>query len=197
MQQYLIDNWVEITGAVMSFIYLYLSIREKAGLWIFGFLASLLYIWVFYHSKLYAEISLQLYYLFISIYGWITWQKKSETTHTNVLQISTIPKTQYFPYILATIGVFLVYYFVLKYLTDSPVPVADSFVGSLSIIATYMLAKKKIENWLVWIVVDAFACGLYFYKGLYPTTVLFAVYTTMAVVGYFQWKKKTIIEQRT
>lgn len=188
MQQYLIDNWVEITGAVLSLIYLYLSIREKAGLWIFGFFASLLYIWVFYHSKLYAEISLQFYYLFVSVYGWISWQQKSETTQSKVLQITTLSKNQYIPYFLGTIGVFLIYYVVLRFMTDSPVPVADSVVGSLSIIATWMLARKKIENWLVWILADAFACGLYFYKGLYPTAILFVVYTVMAVVGYFQWK---------
>ena len=188
MQQYLIDNCVEITGAVLSLIYLYLSIREKAGLWIFGFFASLLYIWVFYHSKLYAEISLQFYYLFVSVYGWISWQQKSETTQSKVLQITTLSKNQYIPYFLGTIGVFLIYYVVLRFLTDSPVPVADSVVGSLSIIATWMLARKKIENWLVWILADAFACGLYFYKGLYPTAILFVVYTVMAVVGYFQWK---------
>jgi nicotinamide mononucleotide transporter len=188
MQQYLIDNWVEITGAVLSLIYLYLSIREKAGLWIFGFFASLLYIWVFYQSKLYAEISLQFYYLFVSVYGWISWQQKSETTQSKVLQITTLSKNQYIPYFLGTIGVFLIYYVVLRFLTDSPVPVADSVVGSLSIIATWMLARKKIENWLVWILADAFACGLYFYKGLYPTAILFVVYTVMAVVGYFQWK---------
>lgn len=191
MMEYIQANWVEIAGAIISFIYLYFSIREKSALWIFGFLSSLLYIWVFFHSKLYAEISLQLYYLVISIYGWITWRQKSVTTHETVLHITRITSVQHIIlYFLSAVGVYFIYYFVLVYLTDSPVPLADSFVGSLSVIATYMLAKKKIENWLVWIVVDAFAAGLYFYKGLYPTTVLFVVYTVMAVVGYFQWKKK-------
>lgn len=190
MIEYLRINWIEITGVVFSLIYLFLSIREKSALWIFGFLSSLLYIWVFFHSKLYAEISLQLYYLIISVYGWITWQRKSEVTHNKSLVITRITsQKQFVHYSLSAVGVFFVYYFVLKYLTDSPVPVADSLVGSLSIIATYMLAKKKIENWLVWIIVDAFAAGLYFYKGLYPTTILFVIYTVMAVAGYFQWKK--------
>lgn len=191
MMDYIQANWIEITGAIISFIYLYFSIREKSALWIFGFLSSLLYIWVFFHSKLYAEISLQLYYLVISVYGWITWRRKSVITHETVLHITCITSVrQVVLYLLSAVGVYFVYCFVLVYLTDSPVPLADSFVGSLSVIATYMLAKKKIENWLVWIVVDAFAAGLYFYKELYPTTVLFVVYTVMAVVGYFQWKKK-------
>ncbi|MFV0391100.1 MAG: nicotinamide riboside transporter PnuC [Paludibacteraceae bacterium] len=188
--QYFIENWVEITGAAISVIYLILSIREKAGLWIFGFLSSLLYIRVFYHSKLYAEISLQLYYLFVSIYGWITWKFKPEDANKKKLEISRIEDKQILGYLLGTIGMFLVYFVILKFLTDSPIPFADSVVGALSIIGTWMLAKKKIENWLVWIVADAFAAGLYFYKGLYPTAILFVVYTTMAIVGYFQWKKK-------
>lgn len=190
--EYVKENWVEIAGAIISFIYLFFSIREKSALWIFGFLSSVLYIWVFFHSKLYAEISLQVYYLVISVYGWITWQRKSEITHDKTLVITDISsKKELLLYAAATIGVYFIYYYILKYLTDSPVPIADSFVGSLSIIATYMLAKKKIENWLVWIVVDAFAAGLYFYKGLYPTSILFVVYTVMAVVGYSQWKKKS------
>lgn len=194
MQQYFINNWVEITGAVISLIYLYFSIREKSALWIFGFLSSLLYIWVFFHSKLYAEISLQLYYLFVSVYGWITWQKKTEMSHSKALKISTIPVKHYAGYFFGTAGVFLIYFVVLKYFTDSPVPIADSVVGSLSVAATWMLARKKLENWLVWIAADAFACGLYYYKELYPTAVLFVVYTVMAVVGYLQWKKKLVAE---
>lgn len=194
VQAYLIANWVEITGAIISLIYLSLSIREKAGLWIFGFLSSLLYIWVFFHSKLYAEISLQLYYLVISVYGWIHWRKKSESTpdtSSKPLTVTRITeKRQIFYYAIGAIGVYMVYFLVLNYLTDSPVPGYDSVVGSLSVIATWMLAKKKIENWLVWIVVDGFAAWLYFYKGLYPTAILFVIYTCMAVVGYYQWKKK-------
>lgn len=187
--QYFINNWIEITGATISLIYLILSIREKAGLWIFGFLSSLLYIWVFYHSKLYAEISLQFYYLFVSIYGWITWRRKTKNTNEKAIVISRVSSREVYFYLSGTIAVFFLYFVILRYLTDSPVPVADSVVGALSIIATWMLAKKKIENWLVWIVADALAAGLYFYKGLYPTAILFVVYTTMAVVGYFQWKK--------
>ena len=188
---YLRLNWVEITGAIISFIYLFFSIREKSALWIFGFLSSILYIWVFFHHKLYAEISLQIYNSNIIIYGWITWQRKTAATHEKQLHITQISSYRHILlYFVAAIGVYFIYYFVLKYLPDSPVPIAYSFVGSLSIIATYMLAKKKIENWLVWIVVDAFACGLYLYKGLYPTAILFVIYTTMAVVGFYQWKKK-------
>ena len=190
MMDYLIKNWVEITGAVLSLIYLYLSIREKSALWIFGFISSLLYIFVFYRSKLYADMSLSFYYLGVSVYGWINWQRNADTTQHTKLQITRINgKMQMLQYVLGIVVTYLAYYLILQYLTDSPIPVADSVVGALSVIATWMLAKKKIENWLVWIVVDAFAAGLYFYKELYPTAILFVVYTCMAFVGYNQWKR--------
>ncbi|MEZ7867184.1 MAG: nicotinamide riboside transporter PnuC [Paludibacteraceae bacterium] len=190
MKDYITENWVEIAGAVLSLLYLYLSIREKSALWIFGFISSVLYIFVFFESKLYADMSLNFYYLGVSIYGWINWHRKNGQFKDSGLHITRISgKEQILSYLFGTIFVYLAYYLVLEFLTDSTIPVADSVVGALSVIATWMLARKKIENWLVWIVVDAFAAGLYFYKGLYPTTILFIIYTIMAVVGYYQWKK--------
>ena len=190
MKDYITENWVEIAGAVLSLLYLYLSIREKSALWIFGFISSLLYIFVFFESKLYADMSLNFYYLGVSIYGWINWHRKIGQFKDSGLHITRISgKEQILSYLFGTIFVYLAYYLVLEFLTDSTIPVADSVVGALSVIATWMLARKKIENWLVWIVVDAFAAGLYLYKGLYPTTILFIIYTIMAVVGYYQWKK--------
>lgn len=190
MTEYFFQNWVEIAGAVLSVIYLYLSIREKSALWIFGFISSLLYIFVFFESKLYADMSLSFYYLGVSIFGWITWQQKTTQLQDTKLHITRISgKKQLLQYVLGTLIAYLAYYLILQYLTDSTIPAADSVVGALSVIATWMLAKKKIENWLIWIVVDAFAAGLYFYKELYPTAILFVIYTVMAVVGYKQWKK--------
>ncbi len=190
MVNYLTSNWVEVAGAVLSLMYLYLSIREKSALWLFGFISSALYIVVFFRSKLYADMTLNFYYLGVSIYGWINWQRKSGKSGSQTLHISRISgKQQTAQYLLGTSVAFMTYYLVLRYLTDSTIPVADSVVGALSVVATWMLAKKKIENWLVWIIVDMFAAGLYFYKGLYPTTILFVVYSVMAVVGFYQWKK--------
>jgi len=188
---YLKTHWVEITGAVLSVIYLFLSIKQKSALWIFGFISSAFYVVIFFQSKFYADMSLQFYYLVVSVYGWINWQRKTGETKNSTLPTTRISgKKQYLEYIAGTIAVYLIYFFILYFLTDSPFPIADSVVGAFSVIATWMLAKKKIENWIVWIFVDAFAAGLYFYKNLYPTAVLFIVYTIMAVVGYFQWNKE-------
>ncbi|VBB45615.1 Nicotinamide mononucleotide transporter PnuC [uncultured Paludibacter sp.] len=185
---YVITNWVELLGAVLSLVYLYLSIKEKIGLWIFGFLCSTLYVIVFFSSKFYADMSLQVYYLVVSVYGWINWKKNADVK-THILPVTTISKQQYGLYIPTIFVIYLVYYIILKYFTDSPIPIMDSIVGALSVVATWMLAKKKIENWLLWIAADGIAVGLFVYKQLYPTAVLFVIYTIMAIVGYFQWKK--------
>ena len=187
---YITGHYIELLGTILSLIYLYLSIKEKIGLWIFGFLCSALYVIVFFQSGFYADMSLQFYYLVVSVFGWINWRKKDITENkTETLHITSLSKTQFAQYSIATVLIYIVYYLILRYLTDSTIPIMDSVVGALSVVATWMLAKKKIENWLLWIVADGIAIGLFIYKGLYPTAVLFMVYTVMAVVGYFEWKK--------
>ena len=186
---YLQTNWVEIIGVILSLIYIYLSIEQKVSLWIFGFLSSALYIVVFFQTKFYADMSLQFYYLVISVYGWFSWKKgnpdsgqelpATKTSNRLILQLG-----------LSSVLIYFIYYLVLAKFTDSTIPKADSLVGMLSVVGTWMLARKLIENWLVWIVADGIATGLFIYKGLYPTSILFFIYTVMAVVGYFQWKKQ-------
>lgn len=187
---YSIENWVEIVGAILSFIYLYLSVKQKKGLWIVGFLCSALYLVVFFQSKFYAEVTLQLYYLVVSVYGWIHWTFGAKNdAATQQLPVSRLEKRQILPVSLITFVIFASYFFFLNRFTDSPVPLGDSFTVALCIVATWMLAKKMLENWLLFIVADAFCVGLFLYKGLYPTAILFFVYTIMAVVGYFRWKR--------
>jgi nicotinamide mononucleotide transporter len=91
---------------------------------------------------------------------------------------------------LVSIGLFGVMAVVLINFTDSPVPYGDAFVTALSITATWMLARKLIEQWWIWVVVNIVSLGLFIWKELYPTSILFFFYFTMAVVGYYQWKKE-------
>jgi nicotinamide mononucleotide transporter len=185
---YLKEHWVEIVGAILSLIYLYLSIKEKVSLWFFGIISSIFYIVIFFQTKFYADMSLQFYYVIISIYGWIIW-KSGEKGNKKELPATRMSKRLFLNLIIATALIYIVYYLVLNRFTDSTIPNADSLVGALSIIGTWMLARKLIENWFVWIVADGLCVGLYIYKGLYPTVILFVIYTLMSVVGYFQWKK--------
>jgi nicotinamide mononucleotide transporter len=85
--------------------------------------------------------------------------------------------------------IFILIWFVLEYYTDSTIPIPDALATAMSIVATWMLARKILEHWLVWIFVDTFSIGLFWYKDLMPTVFLFVIYGTMAIVGYTEWKK--------
>lgn len=185
---YIQTNWIEIVGAILSLVYLYLSIKQQISLWLFGFLSSAFYIVVFFQTRFYADMSLQFYYLGVSVYGWINWKRGSQESGHELTAAKT-SKALMLRLLVASILIYAAYYIVLAKFTDSTIPKADSLVGMLSVIGTWMLARKLIENWLVWIVADGLATGLFFYKELYPTAILFIIYTGMAAIGYFQWKK--------
>ncbi len=186
---WIIQNYIEVIAASLGLIAIYLQIKQKVIYWPVSIVLVSLYIAVYIKAKLYADMSLQLYYLVISFYGWYYWmfgQKKKEEKKIPVTRASK--KTLYWS-LIAAIAFFIGISQILIYLTDSDVPYLDAFTTSLSFIATWMLARKIIENWLIWVIVDAVSAGIYIYKGLYPTTVLFAVLTVLAVVGYLSWMK--------
>ncbi len=202
MTHWLEQHWVEIFGTITGLLYIYLSIKEKASLWIVGFLTSAAYVYVFYKSKFYADMSLQVYYLVISVYGFYYWLKGGKTVEKQSQNDNKVPiKTTSLQLWAVLFVIFLVLFvimgYVLEHYTDSPVPWWDAFTTAASIIATWMLARKLIEQWLIWIVVDLVSMGLYIVKGLYPTSFLFFVYTILAIVGYFQWLKSLKSQQFT
>jgi nicotinamide mononucleotide transporter len=182
-------NYIELLGAILGFAYIFYSIRQSILTWPIGLLTSALYVVVFFVSKLYADMGLQLYYVAISIYGWFEWIRGDQALHMEPVKVSRINAKLAVILSVVSFLLFLVIWYILKKFTDSPVPMADGFATALSIVATWMLARKILEHWLVWIFVDAFSVGLFFYKQLYPTVVLFIVYTVMAYIGYREWKR--------
>ncbi len=205
---WLSNNYIEIFGAVTGIIYVFLEIRQTIWLWPVGIVTSAVYIWIFFTSKIYADMSLQAYYLAISVLGWYWWtrgegQKDEEEKgrrgewekgrggegEKNDLQVTRLK----FKTGVVLAGVFVLLYavmwLVLTRLTDSPVPVRDSFITSLSIIATWMLAKKIYEHWYLWIVINFVSAVLFLTRGLYPTVILYVVYGIMSFAGLIEWKK--------
>ncbi|MGD9978651.1 MAG: nicotinamide riboside transporter PnuC [Bacteroidales bacterium] len=191
---WLINNYIELLGATIGLIYLYFEIKQKIWLWPLGIATSVLYIYIYFVSKFYADMGLQVYYLIISIYGWYHWLRGNvaDPSSTKPLPVTRITFRLIVTLTSISLSLFVILWFVLDRYTDSPVPVGDAFTTSLSIAATWMLARKIIEHWWVWVVVDGVSMGLYIYKGLYPTTVLFAFYTILSVVGYYQWKREIV-----
>ena len=192
IMEWLLSNKIELLGAILGLLYILFSVKQSILTWPTGLLTSLLYTLVFFRSGFYADMGLQVYYVIISIYGWYYWVKGSESK--NELKHNDLPvrKTPTNLVWKLTVAVFFIYgtlLIILLHFTDSTVPLMDSGTTALSIVATWMLAKKYIEHWLIWIIVDFFSAGLYIYKNLWPTVILFLVYTIMAILGYVEWKK--------
>ncbi len=183
------NNWFELIAALLGLIGIFLQIRQNTWYWLTSIIMVLLYIVVFFQSRFYADMSFQLYYLAVSIYGWYYWVKNKGKSDRAEITTSSLTKRQWLYCIICSVVFFFIIYFILTNFTNSDVAFGDAFTTSLSIVATLLLARKILENWLFWIVVDAVSTGLYIYKGLYPTVVLFTALTALAVYGYFKWKK--------
>ena len=186
--QWIIENKIEVIAATLSLIYLYFSINQKILLWLFGILSSLLYIVVYFQTTFYAYMSLQVYYVLISIYGWIYWRKSDSTT--TGLPVSKASFRLLLTCIAASLAVWLILYQILQ-LTDTDVASGDAFTTAIGAVATWMLARKILEHWLFWIVADSVSLMLYLHKEMYATAVLFLIYFIAAIVGYIKWKKGT------
>lgn len=184
-------HWIEIIAASLGIIAIYFQIKVKPFYWVISLLVSSMYIIIYFLAKLYADMSMQFYYVGMSIYGLYVWLSGNNNSDKKTIPISKIKdlKSWLLIALISALSFFIIGY-ILKNFTDSNVPWWDSFTTSLSFVATWMLARKKIENWLVWIVVDATSVALYIYKQLYPTTILFIILTLLAIVGYFQWKRE-------
>lgn len=188
MISWISDQYIEILGVLFSLLYLFFSIRQKILLWPMGIISALLYMVVFYQSKFYADMGLNGYYFIISIYGWILWNRGRNETGKG-FPVTRINTRLALLLAAITLGAFFGIGLLLDHFTDSPIPYWDAFTTAVSFTATWMLARKILEHWILWIIVDAVSMGLYLYRGLYPTLVLFAVYTAMAVIGFIQWKR--------
>ena len=178
---------IEIIGAIIGLLYLYLEYKANKWLWPVGVLMPVVYVWIFFQSKFYADMGINVYYFFASIYGWIRWNRYS--SQEEELPITHTPRRLILPLSLIGTALFAAIAFVLIRFTDSPVPYGDSFSTAVSIIAMWLLAQKHVEQWLLWVVVNVVSCGLYLWKGLYPTSVLFAIYSVISVFGYFKWRR--------
>ncbi len=178
---------IEIIGAVIGLLYLFFEYRASRWLWPVGVLMPLFYVWIFFQSKFYADMGINVYYFFASIYGWIRWNR--EKNQGTGLPITHTPKRLMLPLTVIGLSLFALIALILHRYTDSPVVVGDSLTTALSILGMWMLAQKHVEQWWLWFVVNIISCGLYLWKGLYPTAALFAIYSVISVFGYYKWRR--------
>ena len=175
---------IEILAVLFSIIYVVLAAKENTWCWAAAAISVSLYIYICFTAKLYPETGLQIFYLIMSVFGYFMWNKENKE------QIKEWSELKHLIIILiGAITTFFMGYYFSTY-TDSQMPIVDSFTTIFSIIATYMVIKKVLGNWLYWIVIDTVAVYLYFSRDLHLTSLLFVVYTIIAIFGYFSWMQK-------
>ena len=186
---------LEIAGTLVGLLYLWLEYKASIYLWVASIVMPAIYIFVYYDAGLYADFGVNLYYLLIAVYGWWSWKHgvqsntSAEANHSKERPITHLPKRRWIPLTMTTLLIFALIGGILIYFTDSDVPWLDALTTALSITGMWLLAQKHIEQWWVWMVVDLVSVGLYIYKDLQFTAILYFLYAVIAVLGYRKWKQ--------
>jgi nicotinamide mononucleotide transporter len=185
----LIWGWVtsplELISFLLSIMTVVLNIKQIHWAWLFSILSSALYGVVFFDAKLYGDSGLQIVFILVSVWGWYQWLRHGENQQG--LAVSRLQNSQRLMAVVGWLLIFVALYGVLKMATDTDVPLADGFLTAGSLLGQLLLSRKKLENWYVWIVVDVLYVGLYLYKGLMLTALLYAIFVVLAIIGARAW----------
>lgn len=187
----LIDNLAEIIGVIFAIGYLLLAVRQIIWCWLAWILSSLLYLYVMFNAGLYMEAALQIFYVGMGLYGWMQWSKGGMEEHL------VVRRWGLGNHLFAVSIIFILTLLsgeVLSNYTTAAMPFMDALTTWGAIVTTYMVAKKLIENWIYWFVIDSISIYLFMSRELYFTAVLFFVYLFIIVIGYRSWKKMELVQ---
>ncbi|EOA04181.1 MULTISPECIES: nicotinamide riboside transporter PnuC [Herbaspirillum] len=177
---------LELVSFALAVLTVWLNIGQNHWAWLFSILSSLLYAAVFADARLYGDAGLQFVFVAVSVWGWYQWLRGGEQHRP--LQVSTLTRSGWAMMATAWLaGWWLLSWFLQRY-TDTDVPHMDGFLTAGSLVGQFLLSRKKLENWLVWIAVDVLYVGLYLYKHLTLTAMLYALFVVMAAAGWRRWK---------
>ena len=179
---------LQIIGVALGLLYLYFEYKANIWLWVIGLIMPIVHGTLYFRQGLYADFSMELYYILAGIYGLIAWRRGDKKSKSE-LKISYTPRVAW----VAIVGVYVLLhatiYMLLVTFTDSNVPFWDSLTTSLSVVAYWLLSRKYVEQWLVWLAVDVITVGLYIYKDIPLTAGLYALYSALAIAGYMRWRR--------
>jgi nicotinamide mononucleotide transporter len=187
-QNLLATTWLEIVAVLFGLLSVWYAKKENILVYPTGIISVLIYVYICFFAKLYADMGINFFYFMMSVYGWIKWTRKDHKKAT--LRITSSTVREHLFNFLAFIIFFVIFSYVLKNFTDSDVPYWDSLTTAIFIVAMYLMARKKIENWTAWIAGNIISIPLYFYKGLIFTSFQFSVFLILAILGYIEWKRK-------
>lgn len=177
-------NFLEPLAAVLAIVYLVLAIRQILACWYAAFVSSLIYLWIFFDARLYMETALQIFYAAMAVYGWYQW-RYGGAGHAGV-RISVWRPRQHAMAITGVL-VFAAAFGWMLTSTDAAFPYLDSFTTVAAIVTTWMVARKVLENWIYWFVIDSVSVYLYTARDLYLTAGLFLLYLVLVVIGFRAW----------
>jgi nicotinamide mononucleotide transporter len=190
---HILQNWwqhqsvMEVIGVITGLFCVYLAAINNIWNWPFAIISVTLYIFIFFEARLYADMGLQIYFFVVNVYGWYYWSQKRATEKK--APVMRITKKE----MILSAGTIIIFTFilgsVLKY-TPASYPYIDSFCTACSLVAQIFLARKVLENWLIWIFVDIIYVGVYVFKDLHLTAAMYAIYVAIALMGYIDWKKE-------
>ena len=188
---FLSEYWLDILTTVLGLIYIWLEYRVSIALWFVGVIMPALDVWLYWSHGLYGDAGMAVYYTLAAVYGFYVWKFKKTRKLKQSLPIIHLPRRQYLP---ATLFLFFFFawgatYYILVTWTNSTVPLLDSFTNALSFVGMWALARKYLEQWFFWIVVDVVCCFLYIQKGIPFKAGLYGLYVVIAIAGYYKWKQ--------
>jgi len=181
---------IEVAAVLLGLANIALLIRRSVWNYAFGLAMVTLYAVIFFDSKLYADAGLQVFFFVIQVYGWLNWWRARGADGRVVVE--RLGARAGLLYGAAAIAGATALGLVLDALTDATHPYWDASIAALSIIAQIMMARRRLENWLVWIVVDVLAIGLFWVKGLQPTAALYVIFLIMSAIGFMNWRRSLL-----
>jgi nicotinamide mononucleotide transporter len=190
----LATTWIEAIAVLMGIVSVWYSRKENILVFPTGIINTTLYIYLSFKGHLLGEASVNLYYTIMSLYGWYWWSKKKEDQITKLLQITNSDLKEKAQHLFIFIGFYAVLFFALQFLKTNfapdAIPWADALASASAYTAMWLMAKKKVDSWIWWIVTNITSIPLYFIKGYAFTSFQFIVLLVLAVTGYFSWKEK-------
>ncbi|MCK9616308.1 MAG: nicotinamide riboside transporter PnuC [Lentimicrobiaceae bacterium] len=192
LKQNLIDtSYIEIIAVFFGLLSVWYAKKESIRVYPTGIINVLIYVYLCFSAGLYGDMGINAFYFVMSVYGWYNWSRKDE--NSKEISITRCNKKELIFNMLAFLLFFGILWFILERYTPSTVPVLDSFTTALFIIAMWQMARKKIENWIAWIIGDALVIPMFAYKELIFTSFQFIVFLILAISGYLEWRKKLMI----
>lgn len=187
-------NWLEWLAAALGLANIALIVRRSVWNFPFGMAMVALYSWVFFEARLYAEAALQAFFFVAQIWGWYLWVKAGHgNDHVPVRWLRKSIRTAW---MAATAAIAVNFGWVLHRFTDASLPYADAAIAGASIVAQILMAFRRIENWVLWIVIDIASVAVYLTKGLWPSAALYVVFLIMSVIGLREWIMAATLQNR-